>query len=71
MIICLQHYQRYYNSVKEDLKSDHACEAIEKVARSIESNMDYLCHYEFIDVTTFDFIGDSIIEAVNCELKKG
>ena len=23
--MCLHHYQRYYNSVKEDLKSDYAC----------------------------------------------
>ena len=42
-----------------------------EVAISIERNMEYLCHYEFIDVTIFDFIGDSIFEVVNCGLKKG
>ena len=56
--------------MKEELKSDHACTIIEEVALSIESYMKYLCHYEFIDVTTFDFVGDSIIEAANCGLKR-
>ena len=33
--------------------------------------MEYLCHYKFIDVTTFDFVGDSIVEASNSGLKRG
>ena len=69
MKMYLHHYQSYYNSVKKDIKSDHACEIIEEVAISIERNMKYLCHYHFIDVTTFDFVGDSIAEAKNCGLK--
>ena len=38
---------------------------------SIESNMKYLCHYKFIDVITFDFVGYSIAEEANCGLKLG
>ena len=38
---------------------------------SIESNMEYLCDYKFIDITTFNFVGDSIIEASNNGLKRG
>ena len=71
MKMCLRHYQQYYNSVKEDLKSDHVYKHIEEVAMSIESNMGYLYHYKFIDVTTFYFFGDSIIEASNSGLKRG
>ena len=65
------YYQSYYNSVKGDLKSDHACLAIDEVARSIETNMKYVYHYHFIDVTTFDFLGNSIVEVANCGLKRG
>ena len=71
MKICLNQYQRYYNSVKEDLKINHTCLAIMKTARSIESNMKYLCHYNFIHVTSFYFLGDGIIEKVNFRLKRG
>ena len=38
---------------------------------SIESNMEYLYHYKFIDVTKFDFVGDSIVEASSSGLKRG
>ena len=37
----------------------------------IEASMEYLCHYKFIDVTTFDFVGNSIVEASNSGLKRG
>ena len=67
--MCLYHYQSYYNSVKKDIKSDHVCDIIEEVAISIERNMKYLCHYHFIDVTTFDFVGYNIDEATTCGLK--
>ena len=71
MKMCIHHHQRYYNSVNEELKSDHTCKSIGEVAMSIESNMEYLWHYKFIDVTTFDFVGDSIIEVSNSGLKRG
>ena len=69
--LCLCHYQNYYNRVKKNFKSDYACLAINKIARSIETNMKYLCHYRFIDLIIFDFLGDSIIEGENCGLKRG
>ena len=67
----LRQHQRYYNSMKEELKIDHVCKDIEEVAIPIESNMYCLCYYKFIDVTTFDFVGDSIFEASNNRLKRG
>ena len=33
--------------------------------------MEYLCHDKLIDITTFDFAGDSIVEASNSGLKRG
>ena len=69
MKLCLHHYQSYYNSVKRDLKN-HACLAIEGVAISIENNTEYLYHYKSIDITAFDFIGNSIVEAANFGLKE-
>ena len=38
---------------------------------SIENSMKYFCRYHFIDVTSFGFIGDSIVEGSNCGLKRG
>ena len=49
--------------MEEELRSYHACTHIEEVAMSIIIKKEYLCHYKFIDVATFDFVGDSIIEA--------
>ena len=69
--MCLLRYQIYYNSVKKELKSYHVGDIIEKVARSIEIIMKYVCHYYFIDVTTFYFLGDSIAKSANCGLKRG
>ena len=70
MRMCIQHYQQYYNSVKEELKSDNSCKYIEEVAMSIEINMEFLCHYNFIDVTTLYLVGDSIVEGSNSGLKR-
>ena len=33
--------------------------------------MMYLSHYHFIDVTIFEFFGESTAETVNCGLKRG
>ena len=71
MKMCLRHYQRNHNSVKEELKSDHACTYIEEVIIPIENNIEYLCRYKFIDVTTFGFVGDIIVKASNSGLKMG
>ena len=71
MKICLRHYRNYYKSFKKELNIDHACEAIEDVSMSIENNMEYFCHYQFIDVTLFDIVGDIIVEASISVLKRG
>ena len=57
--------------MRKDLKSNHACLAIEEVATSIEINIKYLCYYHFINVTTFCFLGDSIVKGGICGLKRG
>ena len=53
-------YKAYYNSVKDDLNSGSACESIEEVYLKIENNFQYVAHFYFKDVCTFDFKGDSI-----------
>ena len=69
--MCLRHYQKYDSSVKKYIKSDHACNFIKEGTKSIENNMKYLCHYYFIDVTTFNFLGDTIVKGANHRLKRG
>ena len=33
---------------------------------TIESNIQYLCNYKFVDITTFDVVSDtSIVEALS------
>ena len=70
MILFLHHYQTYYNTVKKYISSDHACLAIDKIARSIEIYMKYFCSYHFIDITTFHFLSDSIVKAAKFGLKR-
>ena len=38
---------------------------------SIDTQIKYISHSNFINITTFDFLGDSIAEAVNSGLKEG
>ena len=38
---------------------------------SLELNLNHICHYNFLNVTSFDFLGDSIVEAVNSGMKHG
>ena len=56
---------------KRKIKSDNTCKHIEEVSMSIKRNIEYLYHYKFIDVNTFDFVGDSIVETSNHGLKRG
>ena len=37
----------------------------------METNLKYLCHNNFKNVTTFGFLGDSIVEGTNSGLKTG
>ena len=68
---CVSITTKVLQQCQGDLKSDYKCEAIEKLARSIESKIWYLCDFYFINVTTFDFLGDIIVEAANYGLKRG
>ena len=52
-----------------NMLSDHACKIIEEVAMSVENNK-YVYLYHFIDVTTFEFLGEHIAAGANCGLKR-
>ena len=65
------HYERYYNTIKCEIKSEYVQQAIEKIALSIKTNIKYICHCYFINVTTFGFVWDSIAEAANSGIKSG
>ena len=67
----LIHYHRYYNNVKQELKSEYAQCAIEKLVNRIEENLKHICHCYVINMSTFGFLGDSIVEAANSGLKEG
>ena len=69
MYLTLKHFKRYYNSVKSKLKSECVQKEIEHIEISIETNLKYISHYYFIDVTTFVFLGDSIVETANSGIK--
>ena len=71
MNLTLNHFKRYYNSIKSQLQSVYALKEIEKIAMTIENQLKYVCHCYFIDVTTFGFVGDSIAEAANSGIKQG
>ena len=64
-------YQCYYNSHKKQLKSEQVLTSIEKNFQSIYNNLQFVAHCYFINVCTFDFKGDSIVEAANSGFKCG
>ena len=55
--------------MKENIRSDPVCEAIEDIMLSISNNLKYIHHCYFKDVTTFDYLGDSIVEGSNTSIK--
>ena len=61
----------YYNKVKCSLKNDYVTEAIENIVLSLENKLEYVAHYKFMSVSTFRFLGDSIVEAANSRMKCG
>ena len=69
--LALKNYNQYYQKTKSDLKSDPACESIEKVFLRIENNLQYVAHSVFKNVCTLGFKGDSIVEASNSGYKTG
>ena len=46
-------------------------DAISTLLMKITSKQSHLLHFYFKDVTTFDFVGDSIVEAANFTIKSG
>ena len=65
------HTVKYYASIRNVLRSDSCCESIDRIVLSLKNNMEYIAHYMFKHVTTFDFLGDSIAEAANSGIKNG
>ena len=45
------------------------CELIDTATSAIQNNFQYVAHWYFKDVFTFDFKGDTIVEAANSCLK--
>ena len=62
-------YKAYYYSIKSSLKSETLCESIESIDTAMINSLQYIAHYHFIDVTTFEFLGDSIVEGANSSVK--
>ena len=71
MKLTIKHFKRYYAKVKSQLKSEYVQQEVEAIALSIETNLSFICNCYFKDVTTFGFLGDSIVEAANSGLKSG
>ena len=53
------------------MKSDHVTEAIVKIVISVQNKLEYVAHYNFTRISTFGFLGDSIIEATNSGMISG
>ena len=69
--IAVKHYHKYCHAVKDELKSEPACQSIEIVFLAIQNNFKFVTYCYFKDVCTFDFKGDSIVESANSGLKGG
>ena len=69
MMCSLNHFHTYYKKVEGSLKSDYVTEAIDKIVVSVKIKLEYVTHYKFMNVSTFGFLGDSIIEDTNSEIK--
>ena len=57
--------------IKSSLKSDYVTEAIEKIVISVQNKLEYVTHNNFMRISTFGFLGDSIVEATNSGMKYG
>ena len=64
-------FDKYYRRIKSSLKSDYVNEAIEKIVIALENKLQFVAHYNFMSVSTFGFLGDSIVEACNSAMKTG
>ena len=64
-------FDKYYQRIKFSLKSESVNEAIEKIVISLKNKLQFVAHYNFMSVSTFGFLGDSIVEACNSAMKTG
>jgi len=64
-------YKHYYNNHKKQLKSEQVLKSIEDIFHSINNNVQFFAHCYFLNVCTFNFKGDSIVEAANSGFKSG
>ena len=71
MYLTLKNFKRYYDSMKSQSNSEYIQKEIEYIAMSVETNLKYISNCYFIDVTTFVFLGDSIVEPANSGTKTG
>ena len=71
MMSSLNHFNTYYKKVKCSFKSGYVTEVIEKIVISVNNKLEYVAHYKFMSVSTFGFLGDSIVEAANSRMKCG
>ena len=53
------------------MKSDNVIEVIDKIVISVTNKLEYVAHYNFMRISTFRFLNDSIVEAANSGIKPG
>ena len=63
-------FKEYMNNCVNTV-GDVASEEISILIDKIHGKQEYLMNHHFIDVCTFDFLGDSIVESANNPLKSG
>ena len=68
--ISLKEFKIYFKSI-ENIIGEVSALGVSCVLQKILAKRHYLLHYHFADVCTFDFLGDSIVEASNYNVKKG
>ena len=71
MICCMNHFNIYYKKIQPSLKSDNVIEEIDKIVISVRNKLKWVAHYNFMRISTFGFLGDSIVEAANSGIKSG
>ena len=53
------------------MKSDNVIEVIDKIVIPVTNKLEYVAHYNFMRISTFGFLGDSIVEAADSGMKSG
>ena len=71
MICCMHQFNTYYKKIQPSLKSGNVIEAIDKIVMSVTNKLEYVAYYNFMRISTFGFLGDSIVEAANSGINRG